>query len=413
MLKVVLEMNISAIIAEYNPLHNGHVYHINKTKEIANSDAIICIMSGNYVQRGIPSIIDKWNRTKAALECGVDLVIELPVVYSLSSAEFFAFGAVSLLNSIGVTSSICFGSEAGDIELIREIAKVLVEEPADYKSSLKVFLNKGYTYPSARSKALLQFFESNSKINNINLEEALNSSNNILGIEYMKSLIRLNSTIKPYTIKREGGSYNSTQLDKVYSSATSIRKFLKEDLDSSLLKNHMPEHSYSLIEELSKKDYNYVFEDSLFPYLKYKCLTQGSSLTNLPDVAEGLENKILKNIGISKGFDDIVERIKSKRYTYTRLSRILCQYFVGFELFNTRELRTAPCPYARVLGFNNKGTSILKKMKVTSNIPVYTKIPKVQEEVLSLDILATRSYSIINDFVSPEDDFLISPICLL
>lgn len=405
-------MNITSIISEYNPLHNGHLYHIKKTKELTNSDAIICIMSGNYVQRGLPAMIDKWNRSKIALECGADLVIELPVLYSLSSAEFFAFGAVSLLNSLGVVNSICFGSESGDIEHLNYIAGILHGEPIEFKASLKNYLNLGYAYPAARSKALNDYINYLNSNINIDFKESLSTSNNILGIEYCKSLIKLNSNIKPYTLKREGASYNSENIHSIFSSATAIRKYIKENNDISELRNHMPLQSYDLIIELKNNNYDFANEDNMMKYLRYKHFCTNSSIENLPDVSEGLHNKIYKNIDKSTNYSDLIENIKSKRFTYTRINRILCQYFIGFEKYDTRILRKEPCPYARVLGFNEMGTKILKEMKTNSSIPVYTKLPKINTEVLDLDIEATKAYSLLNSHISPLSDYLISPIKL-
>jgi predicted nucleotidyltransferase len=404
-------MKISSIIAEYNPLHNGHVYHIQKTKEVTDSDAIICIMSGNYVQRGIPAIIDKWNRTRTALECGADLVIELPVIYSLSSAEFFAQGAVSLLNSLGLVDSICFGSELGDMNFILSIAGLLNTEPEDFKVSLRKYLDEGATFPLARSKALEEYISSNWQSDyNFNLKEVLNSSNNILAIEYCKSLLKLKSSIKPFTIRREGGTYNSQELNNTFSSATSIRKFLKGNSSLHELEFHLPKPSYRTLINLKENNYNFVFEDSMFKYIKYKSFTSPSNINNLPDVSEGLDNKIYKAVKAAESYHELTENVKSKRYTYTRIGRILCQYFIGFENYDTEFLRTIQCPHARVLGFNEVGTNILKALKETSSIPVYNKLPKILTSTLSLDLQATKSYSLLNNSISPSSDYLISPI---
>ena len=405
-------MKISAIISEYNPIHNGHVHHIKKTKELADSDVIVCIMSGNYVQRGIPAIIDKWNRTKAALECGVDLVLELPVVYSLSSAEFFAYGAVSLLNSLGIIDSISFGSEIGEINFIMKIANVLLKEPSEFKFKLRLYLDKGYSYPKARSLALMDYFTEVENISNETLLENLNSSNNILGIEYCKSLLRLNSSIKPYTIKREGSTYNDKTLNNIFSSATSIRKYIKDKENIDELKEHMPDKSYELLRGLKNADYPFVFENLMLPFIKYKYFNHKESLLNLPDVSEGLHNRIYEGLLNEDTYDGVIGKIKSKRYTYTRISRILCQYFVGFDNFPTNELRNQPSPYCRILGFNKEGMKALKHMKKNSSIPVYTKVPKNINATMKLDIMATQTYSLLNSFVSPKDDYLISPIII-
>ena len=406
-------MNISGIIVEYNPLHNGHLYHINKTKELTNSDALICVMSGNFAQRGIPSSIDKWTKTKMALNNGVDLVLELPTVYSVSSAEFFSYGAVSLLNSLGIVDNICFGSEHGDINDIYSISNILLQEPIEFKALLKTYLSKGIVYPQARANALYDYLiNSHMDISNLLLDNFLNSSNNILGIEYCKSLIKLNSSIKPYTLKREGASYNSNLLHKEFSSATAIRKFIKENGCLTKLEGHVPSSVLAEILNLYSKNYEFTFEDSMFPYIKHKSFTSKNSLINLPDVSEGLDNKIIKALQNNFSYSSALEDMKSKRYTYTRISRILCQYFIGFDNFDTKKLRSMPSPYARVLGFNSKGKSILKSIKTNSNIPLYTKLPKECNETLQLDIQATRAYSTINSSINHNSDYLISPIII-
>jgi predicted nucleotidyltransferase len=406
-------MNVSGIIVEYNPLHNGHLYHINKTKELTNCDALICVMSGNFAQRGIPSSIDKWTKTKMALQNGVDLVIEIPAIYSVSSAEFFSFGSVSLLNSLGIVDNICFGSEHGDIDDIYNISNILYQEPNEFKLLLKTYLSKGITYPKARAKALYDYLiNSKMDLSNLLLDDFLNSSNNILGIEYCKSLIKLNSSITPYTLKREGATYNSNVLHSEFSSATAIRKFVKEKGCLTELEGHVPNSVLAEILNLYSKNYEFTFEDFMFPYIKHKSLTSKNSLVNLPDVSEGLDNRIIKALQNNLSYSSVLDDIKSKRYTYTRIARILCQYFIGFDNFDTKRLRSMPCPYARILGFNSKGKSILKSIKSNSSIPLYTNISKVSNETLELDIQATRAYSILNSSIAPNSDYLISPIII-
>lgn len=405
-------MNITGIVVEYNPFHNGHLYHINKTKELTNCDAIVAIMSGNFAQRGIPTIVDKWTRTKMALMNGVDLVIELPLIYSLSSAEFFAFGAVSLLNSLGVINNLCFGSECGNAEILSFIGKILIEEPIEYKMILKENLDKGLSYPNARSKSLIQFLNiyDNQKLSSYNIEEILYSPNNILGIEYCKSLTKLNSLINPFSIQREGGNYNSMSLDTKFSSATSIRKFIKDTKNLKYLKDHLPLNVYNILSNLQKDDYNFTFEDLLLPYVKYKSILYNNSIEKLPDVSEGIHNRIYKFLPTAKSYDELVSSVKTKRYTYTRISRILCQFFLGFENFDTASLRHNPCPYARVLGFTDTGLKVLRAAKPISSIPIYNKLPKDLDEVLTLDLLGTKTYSLINGTINSNSDYLISPI---
>lgn len=405
-------MRIAGIIVEYNPMHNGHVYHINKTKELTGCDYVVAVMSGNFNQRGIPSIVDKWTKTKMALLNGVDIVLELPCVYSLSSAEFFSSGAVSLLNSLGIIDSICFGSESGDIKLLDNISEVLTNEPIEFKELLKNHLDTGITFPKARSLALNEYLESHSLWTHEDLEIQLNSSNNILGIEYLKSLKKYQSSIKPYTLHREGGSYNSQTINKAsFSSATSIRATIKNHHSFKSIADHVPQ---SVLEELIRLDsMNYVFADEsmIYPYIKYKnAIADKNSLELLPDVSEGLHNKISSSIFNSSDYEQCINLIKSKRYAYTRISRILCQYYLGLQNYNLDAMRRTPCPYARLLGFNQRGTELLKHIKNNSAVPLYSKLPKDKHPILEVDLLATRGYSILNPFIRHNEDLLTSPL---
>jgi predicted nucleotidyltransferase len=407
----VLKLNISGIVVEYNPFHKGHLYHINKTKEITNCDAVIAVMSGNFMQRGIPSFIDKWTRAKMALLNGVDLVFELPVLYSLSSAEFFAYGATSLLNSTGVVNNLCFGSESGNIDEIMNISKILYEEPEDFKFLLKSYLNKGITYPLARSKALKEYL-ANTEKTCLHFNNFLGSSNNILATEYCKNLLKINSKIIPYTIKRQGNDYNSLKFGNKFSSATSIRNYIRHNDDLNLLKEYVPDNVLEIITKLKNSNYSFVFEDKLFEYIKYKYFLDGNTMENIPDISEGLHNRIYNALTKANSFTELVEAVKTKRYTYTRISRILCQYFLGFDSLDTYSLRKAPCPYARILGFNEKGSKILKEMKNNCTIPIYTKIPKEINSTLNLDIRATKCYSLLNSSIDPLSDYKKKPIIL-
>jgi predicted nucleotidyltransferase len=403
-------LNISAIIAEYNPLHKGHLYQINQTKDLTQCDGLVCIMSGNFVQRGEPAVIDKWSRAKMALENGVDLVLELPVVYSLSSAEFFAHGAVTILNNLGIVNNICFGSELGNVDILYKLAEILIEEPDKFKHYLKYYLDLGNTFPVSRSKALIQYGMEHDIVTNSETASILNNSNNILGIEYCKSLIKNNSRIIPYTVKREGGAYNSDVLDERFSSATAIRKIMRGCDNINILKPHLPAASYNIIENLHKADYKFTFENSMLPYIKYKCFHGKEALVNIPDVTEGLHNRIHDSVITSDNYGEIMTKIKTKRYTYTRISRILCQLFIGFDSFNTSALRVSRPSYVRVLGFNKIGRDMLKSMRKNEDIEIYTKLPTHTGDMLELDLLSTKMYSLINKSVLHNSDYLMNPI---
>jgi predicted nucleotidyltransferase len=408
-------MNVSAIICEYNPLHQGHKYQIEKTKEITKCDGLVVLMSGNFVQRGEPAIIDKWLRTKMALNNGVDLVIELPSLYALSSAEFFAHGAVSILHNMSVINSLCFGSECGDIFPLMKIANILIKEPESYRKSLKEYLNFGLPFPRARSMALINFVKkSTHHYNSFNYEDILSSSNNILGIEYCKSLIKNNSSIIPYTITRLGSSYNEEKIANSYSSATAIRRHLKEKKNLDLVKNQLPQSSFDIIMELVEKNYEFCFSSKMYKFIKYKCLTEGpTGFLNLKDVNEGIHHRIFKFINTSESLEELIQNIKTKRYTYSRISRLLTQYFIGFERYKIDHMLKEGCSYVRVLGLNNKGAEILKLMKKSSQLNIITNLNKKHKApLLELDIQSTAAYSVINDKINYNQDFLTSPIYL-
>ncbi|EJO5347917.1 nucleotidyltransferase [Clostridium botulinum] len=401
-------MNVSGIIVEYNPMHKGHIYHIKKTRELTNCDALICIMSGNFVQRGLPSILDKWTKANIALSQGVDLILELPTLYSLSSAEFFSFGAISTLNSLNVVDNICFGSEVGNIKVLQDIAEILLNEPLQYKNLLKNYLDKGMSFPKSRNLALVDF-NKNNKIINKDINKILSLSNNILGIEYLKALLSIKSSIKPFTITRQGANYNDENLNSKYSSASSIRKYLKENKNIDIIKDFLPYESFSELKKLITKRYNFSMEDSMTHYIRYKCISGYKNLHNLMDVSEGLDNRIYKNLEKNFTYDSLIESIKTKRYAYTRIGRILCQYFIGFENYNLDSLLKTTPNYIRVLASNEKGLKILKKIKENSSVNIYTKMPKNTSDLLDLDIKATNAYSILNTNIRLNEDYLRSP----
>lgn len=397
---------ITGIITEYNPFHKGHEYHLKNARSDTNADGIICVMSGNFMQRGTPGILDKWKRTEMALKNGVDLILELPVVYALSSAEHFAFGSVSLLDSLGIVDNLYFGSEEGSIDILQNISSTLVNEPLEYKKLLKNHLDSGLPFHSSRANALNEYLNSSDVLN------VLANSNNILGIEYIKALMRLQSKIIPKTLKREGSSYNDIDLSCAYSSATSIRNHLKKNSLKELI-NILPKASYDILCQLSNENYPFIFEEDMFKYIKYKLLTNENSLIKLPDISEGLENKILKEIVNAGSLNELILNSKSKRYTYTRISRILTQSFLNLEEFDLLKLYEMPAPYARVLGFNSNGRTMLREIKSKGSIDLITKVPRTKlSDHMKIDILGTKAYSLLNSKTNPMDDYLKGPVII-
>ena len=398
-------MNITGIITEYNPFHNGHLYHLREAKKNTNADAIICVMSGNFVQRGGPAIIDKWKRTEMTLNNGVDLIIELPTYYAVSSAEFFAKGSVSILHNLGIVNNLFFGSECGDVDKLTALSKILVNEDTQLKSLIKEHLAKGDTFAKAREKSLIQYLK-DEEINNI-----ITSSNNILGIEYIKSILRLNSTITPSTLKREGSNYNDKNLSNSFSSATAIRELLKNKNSLENLKNLIPKESYEIFSKLQDENYPLVFDEDMFKFIKYKIQTNCINFNNLYEITEGLENKLIKEITSSNSYEDFILKVKSKRYTYSKISRILTHIYLGLDSNTFLNIDNPNNLYARVLGFNNRGREVLSLIKRNSSIPLITKVPRfTNNPLLQFDIQATAAYANLNNKINPNKDYLQSPI---
>ncbi|HHW48052.1 MAG TPA: nucleotidyltransferase [Clostridiaceae bacterium] len=375
-------MRVAGIVAEYNPFHNGHLYHLNRTRELCSADYVVCVMSGNFIQRGEPAIVNKWARAKMALLSGADLVLELPVVYAMASAEFFAWGAVKILDSIGVVDNICFGSECGEVAPLEAVADILAFEPDLYKELLREKIGMGISYPSAREEALKQYCsQTMHTFDAASIEEIIGSPNNILGIEYIKALKKLNSKIKPVTVKRICNSYNSEELTGAISSATSIRKHIYETIDSKNgcidVENHefLPETSFNILAEEFQNQRGPVsynnFSDILLSIIRKMTLEE---LKDVPYVSEGLENRIKDAANNSGSFDGLLDKITTKRYTGTRIKRSLFSILAGikksdFEWFNAN----GGPQYIRVLGFNENGKQILAHAKKTSQLPIIVK----------------------------------------
>ncbi|QEK12013.1 nucleotidyltransferase [Crassaminicella thermophila] len=390
-------MKVLGLITEYNPFHNGHKYHLLKSVKQTNATHTIVVMSGNFLQRGEPALTDKWIRAEMAVKEGIDLVIELPVVYACNSAELFAYGSISLLNSLNIVDYICFGSEVGKIEELKLISKVLATEPSSYKNYLKEFLSEGISFPRAREKALSKYFS------DTNLDSILKSPNNILGIEYIKSLIKLNSSIKPYTIKRIKADYHSADIKNNICSATAIRTYLsQENYHINNLTKVMPLNSFQTLKNSLKEGFSPVFYNDFDKLILYNLRTiSKSTLMKIMDVNEGLENRIKEASVKAINLQNLLDLSKTKRYTRTRLQRIFIHALLGITKDHIYKFNQyGGSQYARILAFSSKGTKLLKKLKKSSNIPILTNINKqnlsnnIAQQMLFFDILATNVYSL-------------------
>ena len=418
-------MKIVGLVVEYNPFHNGHLYHLNKSKEVTNATHSIAVMSGNFLQRGEPALFDKYTRAQIAVSNGVDLVVELPSLFACQSAEIFSHGAVTLLNSLNCIDSICFGSEEGDIQILYQIASILTNEPIQFKNILKAYLDEGLLFAVARSKALYDYISSNNLLDipEEKLNTILNSSNNILGIEYIKSLIRLNSNIKPYTITRIKSEYNSEIISSNICSATAIRKVLKDSCELSAISNVVPYHTLYAIENSIKKEFNPMFDEYYFDIIKQIIVRDINNLNSYFDVNEGIENKIYKSVFTSNSLDSLQQDIKSKRYTLTRVKRILNNILLGITKEDMNKVKSISyIPYVRVLAFNDKGREIIKQIKLNSDIYIVNKFANIDfnsddlfETLINYDIKASNIYNLIYyknnvDKLKGPMDYYLSPI---
>jgi len=355
------------IICEYNPFHNGHLYHLEKIKEMFPNSNIILVMSGNFTQRGDASIIDKWDKTEIALNHGVDLVVELPFVFATQSADIFAKASIEILDKLNV-DYLVFGSESNDVSKLTELAKIQLESKK-YDNLVKEYLDEGINYPTALSKALKDLTGAN-----------INKPNDILGITYIREIIKLKSKIKPITIKRNN-DYNCKELEEFFSSASSIRYALQNNSDVSGV---VPEYTLRF---LDKKLH---FIDDYFSILKYNILVS-NDLSKFQTVDEGIENRITKYIVESRNLNELILKIKTKRYTYNKLNRMFLHIMCNFTKEEASYFKNIE--YIRVLGFNNKGRLHLKSLKDNIDIPIITKFSDIKNPMLDMEFRSTCVYA--------------------
>ena len=389
--------NVLGIVAEYNPFHNGHLYHLAASKKRARADYTVAIISGNFVQRGNVSIVDKWTKAQMALACGIDLVIELPAIHSVSSAESFAYGAIKILNSLNIVDYISFGAETSDIDTLNKFAEVLYKEPSEFKSLLNHELSKGISFPKARENALLMYLNDIRKYANV-----LSSPNNILAIEYLKSLKKLKSPIRPITVKRQGAGYNDLNTIDKFASATAIREMIKNKNLADLQKC-VPNTTFRTLYDSFKKGH-FVKDISAFDKEILYTLRKMSikEIKELPDVSEGLENAIKNAANSCNTVEELINIVKSKRYTQTRIQRILICALLNITKKDIA-LANKTEPYVRVLGVNNNGKKLLSAIRAESpRLNIITSVKKFVDTntnkniqaMLQKDFFATDVYTL-------------------
>ena len=412
-------MNVIGIIAEYNPFHNGHAYQIAHVRKNLHADYIVVATSGDYVQRGEPALLDKYTRARMALSSGADVVLELPVLWSTASAELFADAGISLFEKTGCVNGICFGAESGDLALLRRIADVLADEPADLKASLKHNLKSGSTFPKAREAALLSYFSGSAgqdgalPVSAEALSSLLASPNNILALEYLKALRRRASSITPYLLKREGAAYHETSIrsgaSEVPASASAIRHTLfadaagacgnsadraSEDSADGILRHAMPQEALAILQDY-RADFPLLCADDFSSILGYLLLSSSASqLARTADSSPEFANRMRNQLPYYTSFSSFASRLKSKEMTLTRINRILLHSILGitssdYACGNALD----KIPYLRILGFRKSAAPLLAALKASAAVPLITR-PSQAPKLLSPDAMQVFEHDV-------------------
>jgi predicted nucleotidyltransferase len=383
-------MKIVGIIAEFNPMHNGHKYLIKKAKEVTHADIAVCLMSGNFTQAGNIALKDKFTRAKIAIENGFDVVIELPTIFATSSAEFFSLGAINILNSLGCIDYLCFGSETGNTEEITSISAKLLQNNDNIWESITISMREGISFAKAREYAISKFLTKEEL-------DIASLSNNILAIEYIKSLIKLKSTIVPIAIKRE-------ENDNV-TSATKIREMISNNIDEKEITKYILNPDIILT--------NPIYNEKIYTIIKYSIMLKDKTYLNqINEITEGLENKLYDEINNSKTYDEFIHNVKSKRYQLSKIKRILVNILLDITKQNFINLNSIDCSYAHILSINStKKNIILSMLNKNSSIPIITslneniisKLDEKNKKSLLLDIKSNNIYNVLsNDKINKD-----------
>ena len=392
-------MKTVGIVAEYNPFHNGHAYQLAMAKKMTGADYCIVVMSGDFVQRGTPAIMDKYIRAQSALENGADLVLELPVCYASSSAEYFASGAVALLDKLGITDTLCFGSESGDVNVLSALADALLDESPQFKQILKQNMKAGATYPQARNQAL-----SATAPYLTGSLHVLQSPNNILGLEYIKAIKRRQSRIQPYTLSRMGAGHHVAAMETSYSSALAIRESISLKQDIRYIKDQIPSSVYIAMEKAFGRTFP-ILPDDLSSLLPYKLmLEQASGYTSYLDIDPSFSDRLTNMLPSYTNHASFCEQLKTKNMTYTRVSRNLLHILLNLNQADMDAFCTEDyIYYARMLGFRKKAEPLLSLIKKHSEIPLLSKLADADgvvdhangRKMLASDIRASNIYSLL------------------
>lgn len=369
-------MHKIGIICEYNPLHNGHLYQIKKIKETYKDSLIIVCLSSCFMQRGEASILNKWDKTRLAIESGVDLVLELPFAFATQYQDIFAKGALTILNHLKI-DTLVFGSECDDVELLKNLASVQLKDDG-YNYLVKRYLDLGLNYPTSLSKSLFD-------ITGVKLDKP----NDLLALAYIKEIIKNNYDIEPFSIRRTS-DYHNSNLDSDIVSASTIRKLLKDGVN---VNNYLPYNIYDYLSEID--------EDKYFALLKYQIINNIDCLDKFQTVDEGIENRIIKYINMVNSKEELILKVKSKRYTYNKINRMFTHILTNFTKEDAKDLEIE---YLRVLGFNTRGKNYLNKIKKDIGIPIINKYIPNMYKSLDIEFRVSLIYSLI--LKDKGDDFL-------
>ena len=374
-------MHIIGLIAEYNPFHNGHLYQINKIKEMYPDSIIIAVVSSCFTQRGDVSVLNKWNKTQIALDNNIDIVIELPFVYATQGSDIFAKGAITILEKMKI-DTLVFGTESDNLDIINLIADTQINNP-NYNIIVKKYLNKGINYPTATNNA----------VNDLTGYK-IDSPNDLLALSYIKQIKIDKQNIKIINIKRTN-SYHDEKIKNNIASASTIRKL---NLNNKNIDNLIP-YNLNYLYKISMNDY--------YPYLKYKVIEEESNLNKYQTVDEGIENRLIKNINTSSNYEELISKIKTKRYTYNKISRMLLHILTDFTKEEAKNLKI---DYIRLLGFSTNGKKYLNKIKKTIDVPIITGYKKNISKILDIELKITKIYSLVTNSNLINEEYRKKPI---
>lgn len=379
-------MRATGVVVEYNPFHNGHLHHLRETREATGSDIVVAVMSGHFLQRGEPALVSKWSRTKMALEAGVDVVIELPYSFATQHAEIFARGAISLLDRFGC-ESFCFGSEDGDIDAFEETIRFIRTNQEQYDLYIREFIQEGMSYPSALAKAFQNLGNQESVID-------LSKPNNILGFHYMEARNQLSSSIKAYTITREAAGYHDEHFSSPsIASATSIRKSIFSAESNLEVSSYLPATSIDELKRYKKEYGGFHRWENYWTILQYKLLSSSKEeLKEIYEIEEGIENRMVECAKTSTSFEEFMNKLKTKRYTWTRLQRMLLHILTNTHKEVMRDRHHSP-NYIRLLGMNKSGREYIQARKKNLPLPLISKLSSADQQAVQLDVKAAEIYS--------------------